>query len=230
MFKKPPIIKSRGGLMNMFRLSAGLLLLSITSGCSLLETSREKSSHYVFEVVDQKKNRDIASDQFTEKTILVKKCQDRSESCTFIERSLKYDEFASQLQKRIEVKSYVSQQISLLEQQGASLRLDREALQNEIDLIDRRLKEKSMSQNVTHNIRDMRASILLEMQELDQKIQLTEKDLFLLKSPLKNRTGVNQDTARLLEIIESGAEFGSSLQYRDNLIAQVLDSVAQELM
>ncbi len=131
------------------------------------------------------------------------------------------------------IRSVVSQQISLLEQQAASLRIDRDVLKQEIGEFDRSLKMYRMSslRNVTINIERLRISFSLEIQELEQKISLTEKDLQVLKETSQQPNVVrNGDVSRILAMLESQESFGKSLLYKDNLIAQAIDDVIAEMI
>ncbi len=207
-----------------------ILLMFFASACTSIPRAKDKQSpQYTIQITTSPLKRAVASE--AEKKVIVKSCVSL-QNCQSDVKSLTYTEFALKLQKKIEVKSFVSQQISLLEQQAASLRVDRESLIGEVEEFDRNLKTNRMSslRNVTENIRRLRASIKLEIQELDQKLALTEKDLQVLKSPVKSRSGYSLETAKMLDLLELGTSFGASLIYQDNLIAQALDSIAREMI
>lgn len=199
------------------------------SACASLPRTNQLSPQYTIQIVTPASQRAVASE--AEKKVMVKSCSS-PQNCQADIKSLKYSEFALKLQKKIEVKSFVSQQISLLELQAASLRVDRESLQKEVEEFDRNLKMNRMSslRGVTENIRRLRASVKMEIQEFDQKIALTEKDLQVLKSPVKSKSGYSLETAKMLDLLEYGTSFGASLLYQDNLIAQALDSLAREMI
>lgn len=206
-----------------------LSLLMVTACAGAPRQNESQTQKYSIQIVNQDSSRGIASN--SEKQVIVKSCAAEPQ-CSSLVKSMKLSEFAHKLQKKIEIKSFVSQQISLLEQQHASLSVDRESLQNEVSELDRNLKYNRMSslRGVSENIRRLRASLQIEIAELNQRIAMTEKDLQVLKSPVKNPGNYSLETAKLIEILELSTAFGASLLYRDNLIAQTLDSIARELI
>jgi hypothetical protein len=224
----------------------GVFACLICSACAsqkIASVSTESHQMYVLKIVRQSpnltsENRKLASSEAVQdrKTVLVKKCLSQQKKCDIGGASLEYDSFIKKLQKKIAVESFVSQQVSLLELQWAHLRLDREALQQEVQEFDKNLKMNKMSslKNVTDNIRRLRASVVLEIAEIEQKIALTEKDLKALQSPgLKNQSvsqRVQRDVQKMLQLLESEESFGQSLPYKDNLIAQAIDSLVSEMM
>ncbi len=231
--------------MKLFWVLALSVFLLCSACASQKISSESKDSHQMYElkIVPQQadhsvKNRTVAAQPSMpdRKTVLVKKCLSQKKQCDVGGATLEYDSFIKNLQKKIAIESFVSQQVSLLELQWAHLRLDREALQQEVHEFDKNLKMNKMSslKNVTDNIRRLRASVVLEIAELDQKMALTQKDLKALQSPgLKNQSvsqRVQHDLQKMLQLLESEDAFGQSLSYNDNLIAQAIDSLVGEMM
>lgn len=228
--------------MKLFWVLSGVVFL-FCSACASQKISSESHQIYVLKIVPESQNlttenRKLASSESAQdrKTVLVKKCLSQPKQCDVGGASLEYETFIKNLQKKIAIESFMSQQVSLLELQWAHLRLDREALQQEVQAFDKNLKMNKMSslKNVTDNIRRLRASVVLEIAEIEQKIALTEKDLQALQSPgLKIQSAsqrVQHDVQKLLHLLESEESFGQSLQYKDNLIAQAIDSLVSEMM
>lgn len=223
----------------LWMLAVGLFLAC--TGCATHKVSSVISdSHqkYVLKIVPQQNDRTVASKESSQarKEVLVKKCLSQQSQCEVGGASLEYEKFTKNLQKKIAIESFVSQQVALLELQWAHLRLDREALQQEVREFDKNLKMNRMSslKNVTDNIQRLRASVLIEIAELEQKIALTEKDLKALQFSSSKAQSVSQrvqqDFQKMLELLEAEDAFGQSLSYNDNLIAQAIDSLVSEMM
>ncbi len=210
-----------------------LFLASFFSvGCSSFEGTQSVTTHFAFEIVSPVNSahsgRQLAS---TPKSIFLKKCshQVTTSSCASPFKPVDYALFIKHLQKRLETRAFVSQQIALLEYQLASLQMDREIIQTEIEQFDRSLN-RTLSPDAIANIRYLRVTIVLDAEELDRKIQLTQADLGALKQPVKSPGPVSLETAKLLELLESPQAFGNSLVYRDNLFAQAMDAIAREML
>ena len=208
-----------------------LFILALTfSGCASVDFAQTRGyQKFLVKIVADPGLRNVASEKSLSKEVLVKRCSSTSENCDSVEKRLDYATFSKAFRKKILVQSLISQQASLLEQQWASLRLDREALKQELEEFDRSIKVNRMSslRDVTSNIIRMRASVVIDLQEVEKKISLTEKDLSFFKSSNKNLVGSFET---MLELLESNDNFGQSLIYRDNLIAQALDSVVSDMM
>jgi DNA-binding Xre family transcriptional regulator len=216
------------------RLLSVFILAALFIGCSSLDSqSRSASSQkYQVSIVASDQQRSVAT-QSPNKTLVVKKCEANKASCEADTQKLEYDKFSKNLKNKVMIRSVISQQISLLEQQAASLRLDRDVLKQEVEEFDRNLKMNRMSslRDVTHNIERMRVSVSMEIAELEQKLSLTEKDLQVLKENSQQpNVAINADISRILASLEVQGGFGQSLNYKDNLIAQAIDEVIAEMM
>lgn len=198
----------------------------VFTGCSSLptQTTDKRSPKYQVSVWPAGAQRTVAT-QEQSKTVVVKKCDAIKESCESEQQRLEYSKFSENLHKKIKIRSIISHQISLLEQQAASLRLDRDVLKQEVEEFDRSLRSQRFSslKDVTNNIERLRMTVSLEIQELEQKLSLTEKDLQVLKENAK-QPNVAQS------LLEHPENFGQSLLYKDNLIAQTIDEVIAEMI
>ncbi|MBY0385007.1 hypothetical protein K2X05_07600 [bacterium] len=206
------------------------ILALIFSGCSTANFAQTRGyQKFLVKIVADPGLRNLASEKSLSKEVLVKRCSSTADNCESGEKRLDYTAFSKAFQKKILVQSLISQQASLLEQQWASLRLDRDALKQELEEFDKSIKVNRMSslRDVTSNIIRMRASVVIDLQEVEKQISLTEKDLSFLKSSNKN---IADNFETLLQLLESNDNFGQSLVYRDNLIAQALDSVVSDMM
>jgi DNA-binding Xre family transcriptional regulator len=216
------------------RLLGVFILAALFAGCSSLNSQNRlaSSQKYQVSVVANSQQRSVAT-QSPSKTLVVKKCEANTASCEVEAPKLEYDKFSKNLKYKVMIRSVISQQISLLEQQAASLRLDRDVLKQEVEEFDRNLKMNRMSslRDVTHNIERMRVSVSMEIAELEQKLSLTEKDLQVLKENSQQpNVAINADISRILASLEVQGGFGQSLNYKDNLIAQAIDEVIAEMM
>ncbi len=216
------------------RLLGVYMVVAFLTGCSSFNSQNHSASSqkYQVSVIANVQQRSVAT-QSASKTLVVKKCEANKASCEMDTPKLEYDKFSKSLKNKVMVRSVISQQISLLEQQAASLRLDRDVLKQEVEEFDRNLKMNRMSslRDVTHNIERLRVSVSMEIAELEQKISLTEKDLQVLKENSQKPTvAINTDISRILAILEVQGGFGQSLHYKDNLIAQAIDEVIAEMI
>lgn len=216
------------------RLLGVYMVVAFLTGCSSLNSQNHSASSqkYQVSVIANVQQRSVAT-QSASKTLVVKKCEANKASCEMDTPKLEYDKFSKSLKNKVMVRSVISQQISLLEQQAASLRLDRDVLKQEVEEFDRNLKMNRMSslRDVTHNIERLRVSVSMEIAELEQKISLTEKDLQVLKENSQQpNVAINTDISRILAMLEVQGGFGQSLHYKDNLIAQAIDEVIAEMI
>lgn len=209
-------------------LRALLLACFASTACSSLETGPHTTTYFSFEIVASANNRQPTS---MNKSVFLKKCshQVTTSNCSAPLKAVEYSLFVKRLQKRIEARAFISQQIALLEHQRASLQMDREIIQNEIDQFDRSLNNAFLPETVA-NIHYLRVSLVMDAQELDRKIQLTQADLNALQQPVKSPGTMPLEVAKLVELLESPQVFGNSLVFRDNLFAQTMDAIARELL
>lgn len=207
-------------------LRALFLACFVSSGCASFEKAPQATTHFSFEIITDGRQPATAH-----KAVFLKKCshQMTTSTCSTPLKPVDYALFVKHLQRRIETRAFVSQQMALLEHQLASLQMDREIIQTEIDQFDRSLNN-ALSPDAIANVRYLRTSIVMDAKELDRKIQLTQVDLKALQQPVKNPGVVSLETAKLLELLESPQAFGHSLVYRDNLFAQTMDAIARELL
>ncbi len=210
------------------------IVAAFLTGCGSIssQTHSTRSQQYQVSVIANSQQRSVAT-QSLGKTIVVKKCQVNKTNCEAGTKKLEYDQFSKNLKNKVMIHSVISQQISLLEQQAASLRLDRDVLKQEVEEFDRNLKMNRMSslRDVTHNIERLRVSVSMEIVELKQKLSLTEKDLQVLKENSQQpNVAINADISRILATLEVQDGFGQSLHYKDNLIAQAIDQVIAEMI
>jgi hypothetical protein len=192
-------------------------------GCSSLESPKSVvQNHAKYQVSVLSDQRSLAT-AASSKILIVKKCGSVGSECETAEKKLEYDRFSKNLQKKFVIRGVISQQISLLQQQAASLRLDRDVLKQEVGEFDRNLRTNRMSslREVKMNILRMRSSVSMEIQEIEQQLALTEKDLRVLNDATQNP---------VLAILEAQETFGKSLNYKDNLIAQAIDAVITEMI
>ena len=211
-----------------------IILAAFLTGCSSLNTQNSLSHQpkYQVSVVSEAQQRSVAT-QSQSKTIVVKKCEIENSNCESVNQKFEYEAFSKNLKQKVMIRSVISQQISLLEQQAASLRLDRDVLKQEVAEFDRNIKMYRMSslRDVSNNIERLRVSVSLEIEELESKLTLTEKDLQVLKESSKQpNVAINADISRILAILELEGSFGKSLLYKDNLIAQAIDEVIAEMI
>ena len=216
------------------RLLSVFSLAALFIGCSSLNSPSHlaSSQKYQVSVIADSQQRSVAT-QSPSKTLVVKKCEANKTNCEADTQKIEYDKFSKNLKNKVMIRSVISQQISLLELQAASLRLDRDVLKQEIEEFDRNLRMNRMSslRDVTQNIERMRVSISMEIAELEQKLSLTEKDLQVLKENSQQpNVAINGDISRILASLEVQGGFGQSLHYKDNLIAQAIDEVIAEMM
>lgn len=216
------------------RLLSVFIVATFLSGCSTFNSQSHsvRSQKYQVSVIANDQQRTVAT-QSQGKTLVVKKCEVNKGNCEADTKKLEYEKFSKNLKNKVMIHSVISQQISLLEQQAASLRLDRDVLKQEVDEFDRNLKMNRMSslRDVTQNIERLRVSVTLEITELEQKLSLTEKDLQVLKENSQQpNVAINADISRILAILEIQNGFGQSLHYKDNLIAQAIDEVIAEMI
>ncbi len=210
------------------------MVAAFLTGCSSLNSQNHsiRSQQYQVSVIANSQQRSVAT-QATGKTLVVKKCEANQINCEADTKKLEYEKFSKNLKNKVMIHSVISQQISLLEQQAASLRLDRDVLKQEVEEFDRSLKMNRMSslRDVTHNIERLRVSVSMEIAELEQKLSLTEKDLQVLKENSQQPSvAINADISRILATLEVQGGFGQSLHYKDNLIAQAIDEVIAEMI
>lgn len=210
------------------------IVAAFLSGCSSFNSQAHsvRSQKYQVSVIANDQQRTVAN-QSQGKTLVVKKCEVNKGNCEADTKKLEYEKFSKNLKNKVMIRSVISQQISLLEQQAASLRLDRDVLKQEVDEFDRSLKMNRMSslRDVTQNIERLRVSVSLEIAELEQKLSLTEKDLQVLKENSQQpNVAINGDISRILATLEVQNGFGQSLHYKDNLIAQAIDEVIAEMI
>jgi hypothetical protein len=211
-----------------------LIFATLSTGCSSFNArnSALKSPTYQVSVIAESQQRSVAT-QSQSKTIVVKKCGATQTDCVTTDQKFEYAAFSKNLQNKVLIRSVISQQISLLEQQAASLRLDRDVLKKEVEEFDRNLRMYRMSslRDVSSNIERLRVSVSLEIEELEQKISLTEKDLQVLKETSSlPKVAANADVNKILALLELQEGFGKSLLYKDNLIAQAIDEVISEMI
>jgi hypothetical protein len=216
------------------RLLGVYILITFLTGCSSLNSQHHsaRSQKYQVSVIANSQQRSVAT-QTHGKTLVIKKCEANKANCEADTQKLEYDQFTKNLKNKVRIRSVISQQISLLEQQAASLRLDRDVLKQEVEEFDRSLKMNRMSslRDVTHNIVRLRVSVSMEIAELEQKLSLTEKDLQVLKDNSQQpNVAMNSDISRILALLEVQGGFGQSLHYKDNLIAQAIDEVIAEMI
>lgn len=206
------------------------LFALFTMSCAQLPKRIRSEAQYQVALVTDLQSRQPSSQGGTPSHILVSEC--RGASCTQTPKTISFKDFVQHLEKKKQLKSFLSHQASLLEQQLMSLRVDRDSLQNEVQEMDRRLQMNQLSslRNVTQNIRQLRASVQMELAEIDKKMELTQKDLLALQQPIKTPRGYAPEVERFLHIIDSENHFGQSLSYRDNLVAQEIDAIVRQMM